>query len=316
MTTDTVTDVLIVGGGYAGLSAASTLYRATHSTIVFDSNIFRDNLAPQIRLLPGFEGASSDRYREVARTELEKTGLCSFVNSEVTEVEKIENGLWKLTTEDGNNWLGKKIILATGVDEIYPDIAGYEDCWVTGIFPCLFQFGYEERGVESAGILVVNKLAQHLPQVVKLAGDANKFARNVNLYTNGDREVTANLEPLVQGTNFRIRGCPIRRLVKQKNRAEVVVELDDDTVITEGFLVHQPYTKLRGQLPERLGLEMTPFGDIKVQHPFPATSVPGIYAAGDCASPFKNASMAIAAGVCAGNGVARELPGSLEIEVQ
>ncbi|KAL5364127.1 FAD/NAD(P)-binding domain-containing protein [Aspergillus floccosus] len=304
-------DVLIVGGGYAGLAAASTLYRATHSSIVFDSGVFRDAKGASIRLLPGWEGVDSSDYRAAAREELTKTGLCSVVYAGVSEIQGTD-GMWTAIATDGEQYSGRKIILATGSDEIYPSIPGYGDCWVTGIFPCMYQFGYEQRGSSSAGILVVDKLAGLLPQVLKLAGDTHKFARSVVLYTNGNRAAAEELEALVQKANlpFVVEGERIARLVKLPTDAAVEVELEDGSRRTEGFLVHQPWTKLRGSLPIQLGLETTPMGDIKVQHPFPLTSVPGVYAAGDCASPFKNASMAIASGVCAGNGVARELPSS------
>ena len=174
----------------------------------------------------------------------------------------------------------------------------------------MFQFGFEERGCESAGILVVEKLSKHLPQVAKLAGDANKFAKNIALYTNGDDKVSDELESIVSGTPYRVERQRITKLIKGAEKAQVAIELADGREESVGFLVHQPFTQLSGSFDAQLGLEKTPFGDIKVEHPFPATSVPGVYAAGDCASPFKNASMAIAAGACAGNGVARELPTS------
>ncbi|PKX88424.1 FAD/NAD(P)-binding domain-containing protein [Aspergillus novofumigatus IBT 16806] len=307
-------DVLIIGGGYAGLAAASTLYRATHSTIVFDSGLFRDDKAPHVRLLPGWDGTVSSKYRQAARAELENTGLCFFVNAQVTTIAKQQGQdyEWRVTASNGQEYHGRKVVLATGTDEIYPDIPGYKDCWVTGIFPCMFQFGYEERGCASAGILVVDKLASVLPQVVKLAGDTRKFAPQVVLYTNGKEKVTAQLQELIKEVDYlSIEARNIQGLRKGPERAEVTVELEGGDERKEGFLVHQPWTQLRGTLPAQLGVETTPMGDIRVEHPFPATSVPGVYAAGDCASPFKNASMAIAAGVCAGNGVARELPASI-----
>ncbi|KAH8723049.1 thioredoxin reductase [Phaeosphaeriaceae sp. PMI808] len=311
MASTNITDVLIVGGGYAGLSTASTLYRATHTTTVFDSNVYRDQHAPEIRQLPGWEGKASSEYRAAARTELESTGLSAFVDAPVERIEMTNDGLFKAKTSDGREWLGKKLVLATGVEEVYPDITGYADCWVTGIFPCMFQFGYEERGCSSAGILVVEKLSKHLPQVAKLASDANKFAKKVVLYTNGDDKVSDELESIVSGTPYTVERHRITKLMKGPKGAQVTVELADGRTEIMGFLVHQPFTRLRGSFADELGLEKTPFGDIKVEHPFPATSVPGVYAAGDCASPFKNASMAVAAGACAGNGVARELPSSL-----
>ncbi|KAJ5381440.1 uncharacterized protein N7496_003868 [Penicillium cataractarum] len=302
-----VIDVLIVGGGYAGLAAANTLYRSCHTTMVFNSGHFRDEKASRIRLLPGFEDVQSSRYREMAREELKQTGLCTFVEAEVARVEGSDAEGWTLITTDGKEYHGRKVVLATGTSERYPDIAGYTDCWVTGIFPCMFQFGYEQRGCASAGVLVVDKLAAVLPQVIKLAGDTGKFAHEVTLYTNGAEMVTTQLQHLVGDTGFRVEPRGISRLVKGPEGADVTIELEDGSLCKESFLVHQPRTGIRGPLPSQLGLEITPMGDIKVDHPFPATNVPGVYAAGDCASPFKNASMAIVAGICAGNGVAREL---------
>ena len=183
----------------------------------------------------------------------------------------------------------------------------------TARFPCMFQFGYEQRGCENAGILVVEKLAKVIPQVAKLAGDTNKFAKKVTLYANGDDKVADELESITSGTPYRVERKRISKLIKGEKGAEVIVELEGGESESMGFLVHQPFTQLRGAFAEQLGLEKTPFGDIKVEHPFPATSTPGVYAAGDCASPFKNASMAVAAGACAGNGVARELPSSFAV---
>ena len=128
-----ITDVLIVGGGYAGLSTASTLYRATHTTIVFDSHVYRDQRAPQIRQLPGWEGKTSTEYRKAARAELEGTGLSAFVDSPIEKIERTDDGLFKAKTSDGKEFLGRKVVLASGVQEIYPNIPGYEDCWVTGM---------------------------------------------------------------------------------------------------------------------------------------------------------------------------------------
>jgi thioredoxin reductase len=303
-----ITDVLIVGGGYAGLAAANTLYRCCQTTMIFNSGQFRDQKASRIRLLPGFEDVQSSRYREIAKEELQQTGLCSFVEAEVARIEGSDGEGWTLITTDGEQYHGRKVVLATGTSELYPDIAGYADCWVTGIFPCMFQFGYEQRGCASAGVLIVDKLAAVLPQVVKLAGDTRKFAHEVVLYTNGAETVTNQLQELVGDTGFHIEPRGICRLIKEPEGTDVTIELEDGSLHKESFLVHQPWTSLRGPLPSQLGLETTPMGDIKVEHPFPTTSVPGVYAAGDCASPFKNASMAIVAGICAGNGIARELP--------
>jgi thioredoxin reductase len=88
----------------------------------------------------------------------------------------------------------------------------------------------------------------------------------------------------------------------------VTIVFDDDETETVGFLVHKPKTVLASQtLAEQLGLELTPSGDLKVAQPIPLTSVPGVYAAGDCSTFMKMVTNALASGIAVAAGVSMQL---------
>ena len=126
-------DVLIVGGGYAGLSAAFTLYRALHTCIIFDAHRPRNLHNTSIRLTPQWEGENPEIVRERTRKELSKPGLVQFIDADIKNLEKINDGLFKVTSDSEQHWLGRRLLLATGAVDIFPDIKGYEDCYTRGM---------------------------------------------------------------------------------------------------------------------------------------------------------------------------------------
>jgi thioredoxin reductase len=86
------------------------------------------------------------------------------------------------------------------------------------------------------------------------------------------------------------------------------IEFEDGHIKEEDFLVHQPGTKVNPSFVDQLGLELNERGDVVTKMPFYHTNVDGVFAAGDCASPFKIISNAVLMGANAGAGIARQLP--------
>lgn len=131
----TVYDVLIVGGGPAGLSAALSLARVLHSVVVFDSGVYRNQKAEHMHTLPTWDHHSPSEYRAAARQELlTRYKTVSFQDTSVSRIVKNEAGLFEATTADAALWKGKKVILATGSrDVLLDDIQGYDECWVKGV---------------------------------------------------------------------------------------------------------------------------------------------------------------------------------------
>ncbi|KAI5480414.1 hypothetical protein MNV49_000989 [Pseudohyphozyma bogoriensis] len=133
---------------------------------------------------------------------------------------------------------------------------------------------------------------------------------NVTIFTNGTLEGEALKDPILikaQSRGFTIEHRPIARLEPvESHHTEVKVHFTDGDSSTVGFLFHKPPTALSEDgkaLVEQLGLEVTPGGDIKVEQPFGAASVGGVYAAGDCMTAMKAFTNAQVSGIMAGGGV-------------
>ena len=171
----------------------------------------------------------------------------------------------------------------------------------------MLQFGYEQRGVSSAGLLAIDTLASVFHASI-LAQDAHKFTDEMTLYTSSNPKVASELRTRLEPQGIRIDDRTIHRLLPGPMHSEVIIEFSDGQKKTEGFLVHRPGIKVVSGLIDQLGLEITESGDIKVSPPFCQTTVPGVYAAGDCASMMKVIPNAISMGAYAGAGIARELP--------
>lgn len=126
-TEDNVYDVLIIGGSHAGLSAALTLSRALHRCAILDSSAPRDVSGSEVRLVSGWNGEKPSKMRDAQVSELKATGIIDFVPSGAIAAKKISNGTFEATSGDGVIWKGRKMLLAIGMQEIYPSIPGYAE---------------------------------------------------------------------------------------------------------------------------------------------------------------------------------------------
>ena len=126
MANEKVYDVLIVGGGHAGLSAALTMYRQLHTSLIFDVKQPRNAWVTPTHVLAGWEGHSAEDIRAAARKELLETGLVTFRESEARTVKKTDIG-FEVVDGEGQRWIGKKLLIATGKQNIFPDIPGYAE---------------------------------------------------------------------------------------------------------------------------------------------------------------------------------------------
>ncbi|OTB04089.1 hypothetical protein M426DRAFT_321184 [Hypoxylon sp. CI-4A] len=299
-----ITDVLIVGGSHAGLSAALTLYRALHTTIIFDSRKPRNSYSTPVRLTSTWEHEQPEKMREASRKELLDAGFTTFVHTEVAKIEK-KGDLFQVTDEGGIKWLGKKLLLATGTSDVFPNTIGYRDFYTRGIYPCMFQFGFELRGCQSAGLLAIDGLANPL-QATILAHDGHKFSDTMTIYTNGNTALSRQISGDLKTPGMLIDNREIARLTRGEG-STITIEFKEGPKKTEDFIVHRPLTRLDRRFVDQLGLNMSKMGDIEVMPPFCKTNVAGVYAAGDCASPMKTITNSMNMGAYAGCGLSREL---------
>ena len=123
-------DVLIVGGGPAGLSAATALVRQLHSSVLFDSGSYRNAAAKHMHSVPTWDHKDPEEFRASARRDLlaRYQDIVHLEDTGITAIKRIDGG-FEATDQSGKIWQGKKVILATGVKDEFPSIDGYAECW-------------------------------------------------------------------------------------------------------------------------------------------------------------------------------------------
>lgn len=139
-TTPKVYDVLIIGGGPAGLSIATTIVRQLQTAIVLDSGTYRNSRSEHMHGVPGFDHVDPVVFRTKAKGDiLKRYDTVEFRKTRITEVKKVldsEGGQeehFQATDWQGNVFVGRKVALATGVKDVLPDIDGYNECWGRGM---------------------------------------------------------------------------------------------------------------------------------------------------------------------------------------
>ncbi|KAI1307414.1 FAD/NAD(P)-binding domain-containing protein [Xylaria venustula] len=286
-------DIAVIGGGPAGLTAAATLARQLHTAVVFDSKLYRNANATNMHMVPGWENKNPADFRSTTRADVESNySTIEFADVAVNKIEKVSDAHFKLWDANDKEYSFRKILLAVGSSDTYPDIAGYEALWTKRIFHCLFCKGYEDRGAPSSGVLAVFPIVI-APLVVHMAENAAQLSDTVTLYTHGNEELTTQLAP-VANDKFKVDNRKIKRLIDSDG--SVTIEFEDGSTKEEKFLVHNPLNTVKGPFVEQLGIQLTPMGDIQADAPAHQTSVRGVFAAGDCITPYKVIPGAISRG--------------------
>lgn len=127
-------DVLVVGAGPGGLAAATGLARQLYTAVVFDSGEYRNARTKHMHNVPTWDHADPADFRAKARADLARRyDTIQFRDTRVDSLRRTDGGRFEATDAAGNTWTARKVVLASGVRDIYPDIAGYDDVWGRGV---------------------------------------------------------------------------------------------------------------------------------------------------------------------------------------
>jgi thioredoxin reductase len=143
-------DVAILGGGPAGLQAALVLSRTRKKTVVFDDPQPSRNAASHgVHNFIGLDGLLPTEIRKIVWKQIDSYNSTEFRKKKIVNVNR-ENGAFIITNDSETSVRAKKIILAVGYHDMYPDIPGFIECWADTIIPCAFCDGYVSILVQSA----------------------------------------------------------------------------------------------------------------------------------------------------------------------
>jgi thioredoxin reductase len=286
-------DAVVVGGSFAGMSAAMQLARARRRVLVVDAGRPRNRFAHASHGFPGQDGRAPADILATFRAEILAYPTASFLADEATRARAAGDG-FELTLASGSTVTARRLVLATGVVDDLPDVPGVRERWGVSVLHCPYCHGYEVAD-RRFGVLARSEMAVHQALLVA------DWSDDVTLFLHGAVQPDGEQRAQLAARGIRIQEQPVAALAGEGTELSGV-RLQDGTVIGIDALFTQPRTRIASPVAEQLVCEMedAPAGPIIHTDAQKATSVAGVFAAGDAARAFANATMAAADGVMAG----------------
>lgn len=278
-------DVIVIGGGIAGLEAALVLGRARRRTLVVQDGPPRN--APAARAFGVFtrDGTPPAELLAIARAQLGPYDTVGFRDARAIRAEA-EAGGFTVGLADGSVVRGRRLLLAIGVRDELPPLEGAAALWGRGVLHCPYCHGWEVRdapiGIRARGAVAMEMVPLLL-----------QWSRDLLLCTDGPSELAPIDRDALLAHGVRIVETPIHRL-EGNGTLERIVFTDGRSEARQALYL-RPSQSLGSDLPTLLGCELADGGLIRVG-PDLQTSVPGVYAAGDAATRVQKIAVAAAAG--------------------
>ncbi|MDX1807660.1 MAG: NAD(P)/FAD-dependent oxidoreductase, partial [Paenisporosarcina sp.] len=171
-------DCIIIGGGPAGLNAALVLGRARREIVLLDHNNARNKVTHASHGFITRDGIKPSEFREIAHKEFKSYPSVEIVSDQVVKLTTIKNG-FKVTTDRGYEWDCRKVILATGVKEKFPNIPTLQDFYGTSIFNCPYCDGWEYNDKPLAVFGLID-------YTIHMAGILKNWSQDLMIFTNGE----------------------------------------------------------------------------------------------------------------------------------
>lgn len=291
--------MIIIGGSYAGLAAAMSLGRALRKVLIIDSGDPCNKQTPHSHNFLTRDGESPAELSAKAKKEVMEYPTIKFHKGRATAITKPED-YFNIQTEENGMFSAGKLIFATGVLDIIPDIAGFAECWGRSVLHCPYCHGYEFKG-EVTGVLGNGEAGY------KQAKFISHWTQDLTLYTNGESTLTKDHMEKLEEKGIQVVEKEIQELAHKNGQIQNIIFTDGEKQPLKALYAN-PDVKQKSFLPQELGCEMTDHGRIDVDL-FQKTSVPGVYAAGDNSSMGRSISVAVAAGSLAGMMLNKEMVG-------
>jgi thioredoxin reductase len=289
-------DVIIIGGGPAGLSAALLLGRSRRQVLVIDSGKPRNAVSNAANGFFSRDGIAPFELLQLGREQLHKYENVRFQSSKVSDAKPLGSpalekpDLFQVTLETGEQLTTQKLLLATGVTDKLPEIAGFAQLWGTSVFHCPYCHGWEVRdqplaiyGKGEVGF----EMAQHI----------TGWSRDLILCSDGDAGLSDDQRKQLSTWKIELREEKIARL-EQENEALTGVVLTTGEVIPRRGIFLYPQPHQHTEIAQQLGCNLTNTGAVQVSED-KQTSVSGVYAAGDTVSLVSAISTVVAEGTMA-----------------
>jgi len=290
-------DVIIIGGSYSGLAAGMALGRALKQVLIIDSGKPCNRQTPHSRNFLTQDGKTPAEIATLAKQQVVRYNTIAFFNGLATNGTKTVNG-FEIQVSSGETFFAARLIFATGIRDILPDIGGFAVCWGISVLHCPYCHGYEVRN-EKTGILSNGGYGY------ELSGLISNWTNDLTLFTNGASTLTGEQTEKLEMHRITIVEKEVERLEHTNGYLQHIIFSDGTKSFVKAIYAPSPFEQ-QCQIPESLGCGLTNEGYIQVD-PFQETTVKGVFACGDNATRMRTVAGAVAMGTTAGMTVSKKI---------
>jgi thioredoxin reductase len=281
----TVHDVIVVGGGAAGLSAALVLGRARRRTLVLDAGEPRNAPSPASHGVFTRDGVPPAELLREARAQLAPYATVALCDVAAVGARATDGG-FEVELSSGERARARRLLLAVGVKDDLPPIEGLAALWGTRVLHCPYCHGWEVRDQPLAVHLHDRSSVPFMTLLLGWTADLLVCAESPACLSGDERDLLAS-------RNVALAESPLVRV--QASEDGVTLRFADGRIDRRRALFLRPPYSIRSPLPRALGCELSETGTLRLGADH-QTSVAGVYAAGDCAGPVHQVLVAAASG--------------------
>jgi thioredoxin reductase len=279
-------DVVIIGGGPAGLSAALALGRARRRVLLVDGGARRNAAAERVHNFVTRDGTPPDEFRRIARQQLDAYASVEVRDARAEGIEG-ERGAFELRL-DASTVMARRVLLCTGMVDELPALDGFRELWGQSIFQCPYCHGWEVRD-QAFGVLVERV------ELLEFALLLRSWTATVVALTNASFAVPEPIRARLGAAGVALDERPIRRLAAKGDRLESIEFEAGGPRRLDVLFARPPQRQVA--LVQALGLALDDGGYVRVDDMHWETSRPGVHAGGDLITPVQAAVLAAASGM-------------------
>jgi len=289
-------DVIIIGGGPAGLNAALVLGRCKRTVLVFDSGTPRNKHSHGIHNYITRDGILPADFLQLAQKEIRKYNV-KFLKAEISQAKKNKKG-FVVTDKAANQYYSKKLLVATGVKDKLPAIPGIEEFYGRSVFHCPYCDAWE---IKDKSIAVYAKNKNGFPLAVSL----KTWSKDVTLYTDGRNYLKSSEKEILERKKINVVTTRIRSVEGKNGQIKNIVLIGGEKKTCDGLFFVNGFAQ-QSHLAEQLGCRLNKNGVIETNR-LEQTQTPGLYVAGDSSKDMHFVVVAAAEGAKASVNINKEL---------
>lgn len=297
MTTDKRFDVIIVGGSYAGMAAAMALGRALKNVLVIDNSDPCNKQTPHSHNFLTNDGKTPVEIAETARLQVRKYDTVRFFNGLAIQGYQTADG-FNIETAEGATFTAKKLVFASGIKDLLPEIEGAHACWGISLIHCPYCHGYEVRH-EKTGVLGNGDTGFDFARLI------SNWTNDLTLYTNGPSTLSSEQTAQLRARKIAVHELKIVLFDHEQGYIKNIHFQDGTTSSVKAVYAPSSFEQ-KCHIPESLGCALTEEGYISVDG-FQETSIKGVYAIGDAAAKMRTIANAVFMGTSAGMVISKKM---------